>query len=90
MVDAADTASRDVDSNGYDPPTLLHEAPAENAAPDTQLDLKENIRVLVLIRPLGQTKMTKRRAVDLSRKQTAPLMSLVCFLRTDVRGENWP
>ena len=41
-ADAADAASRDVDINGDDPQTLLREAPAENAAPDTQLDSKEN------------------------------------------------
>ena len=41
-MDAADTASRDVDTNGVDPTTLLHEAPADNSAPGTKLDLKEN------------------------------------------------
>ena len=41
-MDAADTASRDVDINGDDPPNLLHGGPVENAAPYTELDLKQN------------------------------------------------
>ena len=41
-ADAADAASRDVDINGDDPPTLLHEAPVEDAAPETKLVLKRN------------------------------------------------
>ena len=41
-ADAADAASRDVEINGDDPPTLLHEAPAEDAAPETKLVSKRN------------------------------------------------